>query len=93
MSRLGWKPKDVKTEATLREALAKAERERDEARRALQKVSPIHCSFCGKNQHEVEQMIAGPRVFICDGCVDLCVDIIREKSQPADPAKETEGAE
>jgi ATP-dependent Clp protease ATP-binding subunit ClpX len=38
----------------------------------------LYCSFCGKNQHEVKKLIAGPTVFICDECVDLCTDIIRE---------------
>ncbi len=37
------------------------------------------CSFCGKSQHEVKHLIAGPTVFICDECVDLCVTIIAEK--------------
>lgn len=37
------------------------------------------CSFCGKSQHEVKQLIAGPTVFICDECVDLCADIVAEK--------------
>jgi ATP-dependent Clp protease ATP-binding subunit ClpX len=41
----------------------------------------LHCSFCGKSQHEVKKLIAGPNVFICDECVDLCVDIIREDSK------------
>jgi ATP-dependent Clp protease ATP-binding subunit ClpX len=41
----------------------------------------LHCSFCGKSQHEVKKLIAGPNVFICDECVDLCVDIIREESK------------
>ena len=36
------------------------------------------CSFCGKNQHEVQKLIAGPTVFICDECVDLCIDIVDE---------------
>ncbi len=39
----------------------------------------LHCSFCGKSQHEVRKLIAGPSVFICDECVDLCTDIIREE--------------
>jgi len=39
----------------------------------------LYCSFCGKNQHEVRKLIAGPSVFICDECVDLCNDIIREE--------------
>ena len=38
----------------------------------------LHCSFCGKSQHEVRKLIAGPSVYICDECVDLCNDIIRE---------------
>jgi ATP-dependent Clp protease ATP-binding subunit ClpX len=38
----------------------------------------LYCSFCGKSQHEVRKLIAGPTVFICDECVDLCLDIIRE---------------
>ena len=41
----------------------------------------LHCSFCGKSQHEVRKLIAGPSVFICDECVDLCTDIIREEMQ------------
>jgi ATP-dependent Clp protease ATP-binding subunit ClpX len=40
----------------------------------------LHCSFCGKSQHEVRKLIAGPNVFVCDECVDLCVEIIREES-------------
>jgi len=43
----------------------------------------LHCSFCGKNQHEVRKLIAGPSVFICDECIDLCNDIILEESQEA----------
>ncbi|MBK1647395.1 ATP-dependent Clp protease ATP-binding subunit ClpX [Rhabdochromatium marinum] len=41
----------------------------------------LYCSFCGKSQHEVRKLIAGPSVFICDECVDLCNDIIREEMQ------------
>ncbi len=41
----------------------------------------LYCSFCGKSQHEVRKLIAGPSVFICDECVDLCNDIIREELQ------------
>ena len=41
----------------------------------------LHCSFCGKSQHEVKKLIAGPTVFICDECVDLCTDIIKEESK------------
>ena len=43
------------------------------------KSSTSYCSFCGKSQHEVLKLIAGPTVFICDECVDLCVDIIKEE--------------
>jgi ATP-dependent Clp protease ATP-binding subunit ClpX len=46
----------------------------------------LYCSFCGKSQHEVRKLIAGPSVFVCDECVDLCNDIIREEIQE----KETE---
>lgn len=41
----------------------------------------LYCSFCGKSQHEVRKLIAGPTVFICDECVDLCTDIIREEGK------------
>ncbi len=44
----------------------------------------LYCSFCGKSQHEVKKLIAGPSVFICDECVDLCNDIIREEIQGGD---------
>ena len=39
----------------------------------------LYCSFCGKSQHEVKKLIAGPTVFICDECVELCMDIIKEE--------------
>ena len=41
----------------------------------------LYCSFCGKSQHEVRKLIAGPSVFICDECIELCNDIIREETQ------------
>jgi ATP-dependent Clp protease ATP-binding subunit ClpX len=44
----------------------------------------LYCSFCGKSQHEVRKLIAGPSVFICDECVELCDDIIREEIQEGD---------
>jgi ATP-dependent Clp protease ATP-binding subunit ClpX len=44
----------------------------------------LYCSFCGKSQHEVRKLIAGPSVFVCDECVDLCNDIIREEMQGKD---------
>ena len=43
----------------------------------------LFCSFCGKNQHEVKKLIAGPSVFICDECIDLCNDIIKEELSEA----------
>ena len=43
----------------------------------------LYCSFCGKSQHEVRKLIAGPTVFICDECVELCMDIIREEHKSA----------
>jgi len=47
----------------------------------------LYCSFCGKSQHEVRKLIAGPSVFICDECIDLCNDIIREESSADTTAK------
>jgi ATP-dependent Clp protease ATP-binding subunit ClpX len=43
----------------------------------------VYCSFCGKSQHEVRKLIAGPTVFICDECIELCLDIIREERRAA----------
>ena len=43
--------------------------------------STLYCSFCGKSQHEVRKLIAGPTVFICDECVELCMDIIPEENK------------
>ena len=48
----------------------------------------LYCSFCGKSQHEVKKLIAGPSVFICDECIDLCNEIIRDEL----PADEVQGA-
>lgn len=50
----------------------------------------LYCSFCGKSQHEVKKLIAGPSVFICDECVDLCNDIIKEEVQNLSDIKTTE---
>lgn len=50
----------------------------------------LYCSFCGKSQHEVRKLIAGPSVYICDECVDLCNDIIREEIRESDQAVERE---
>ena len=49
----------------------------------------LYCSFCGKSQHEVRKLIAGPSVFICDECIELCNDIIREESQTEQGGKGT----
>ena len=49
----------------------------------------LYCSFCGKSQHEVRKLIAGPSVFVCDECVDLCNDIIREEIQEKDSDSST----
>jgi ATP-dependent Clp protease ATP-binding subunit ClpX len=46
----------------------------------------LYCSFCGKSQHEVRKLIAGPSVFVCDECVELCNDIIREELQGNEPS-------
>jgi ATP-dependent Clp protease ATP-binding subunit ClpX len=51
----------------------------------------LYCSFCGKSQHEVRKLIAGPSVFICDECVDLCNDIIREEVQGENGLKPRDG--
>jgi len=50
----------------------------------------LYCSFCGKSQHEVKKLIAGPSVFICDECIDLCNDIIRDE-QAAEPEASKDG--
>lgn len=50
----------------------------------------LYCSFCGKSQHEVRKLIAGPTVFICDECVELCMDIIREETKTSG-LKSTDG--
>ena len=47
----------------------------------------LYCSFCGKSQHEVRKLIAGPSVFICDECIELCNDIIREEGTTAEAAR------
>ena len=47
----------------------------------------LYCSFCGKSQHEVRKLIAGPSVFICDECIELCNDIIREEGTGSEAAR------
>ena len=54
------------------------------------KEETLHCSFCGKNQHEVRKLIAGPTVYICDECVELCTDIIQEEEQAGKVDNESE---
>ena len=49
----------------------------------------LHCNFCGKSQHEVRKLIAGPSVYVCDECVELCNDIIREELQESDQEAES----
>jgi ATP-dependent Clp protease ATP-binding subunit ClpX len=49
--------------------------------KATEAKNTLYCSFCGKSQHEVRKLIAGPTVFICDECVELCMDIIREENK------------
>jgi ATP-dependent Clp protease ATP-binding subunit ClpX len=51
----------------------------------------LYCSFCGKSQHEVKKLIAGPSVFICEECIDLCNDIIRDELPPTTIGKKGEG--
>ena len=51
----------------------------------------LYCSFCGKSQHEVKKLIAGPSVFICDECIDLCNEIIRDELPPGGEAREARG--
>jgi len=51
----------------------------------------LYCSFCGKSQHEVKKLIAGPSVFICDECIDLCNDIVRDEIAGMDAEKKNGG--
>ena len=51
----------------------------------------LYCTFCGKSQHEVKKLIAGPSVFICDECIDLCNEIIRDEPQTTDNGREGRG--
>ncbi|MDI3491522.1 MAG: ATP-dependent Clp protease ATP-binding subunit ClpX, partial [Thauera sp.] len=52
----------------------------------------LYCSFCGKSQHEVRKLIAGPSVFICDECIELCNDIIRDEIVGAADPESIKGA-
>jgi len=51
----------------------------------------LYCSFCGKSQHEVKKLIAGPSVFVCDECIELCNEIIRDELPPATDNKDARG--
>jgi len=57
----------------------------DDSKKETDSGKLLYCSFCGKSQHEVRKLIAGPSVFICDECVELCNDIIREEMQEQSP--------
>jgi hypothetical protein len=46
---------------------------------SMRRFLPLRCSFCGKSEHAVERLIAGPQVFICEACVDACIGILGEK--------------
>jgi hypothetical protein len=52
---------------------------RAEVQKSAEQSNLLHCSFCGKNQHEVRKLVAGPAVYICDACVDLCTDIVDDQ--------------
>ena len=54
-------------------------RPRAGAQKPVQEGNLLYCSFCGKNQHDVSKLVAGPAVFICDECIDLCTDIVDEQ--------------
>ena len=54
------------------------------------KSGDLHCSFCGKSQHEVRKLIAGPAVYICDECIELCNDIIAEEYEKEEGAQRRE---
>jgi ATP-dependent Clp protease ATP-binding subunit ClpX len=51
----------------------------------------LYCSFCGKSQHEVKKLIAGPSVFVCDECIELCNEIIRDELPATVDAKAAKG--
>ena len=52
---------------------------RADAQKSVGRGELLYCSFCGKNQHEVRKLVAGPAVFICDECIDLCTDIVDDQ--------------
>ena len=49
----------------------------------------LYCSFCGKSQHEVKKLIAGPSVFVCDECIELCNEIIRDELPATTQSKDS----
>ncbi len=60
-------------------------------RKRLFQRKTLYCSFCGKSQHEVKKLIAGPSVFICDECIDLCNEIIRDELPSTEGARDSRG--
>ncbi|APZ53708.1 ClpX C4-type zinc finger protein [Salipiger abyssi] len=73
-----------KTLEELQLKLSRAEKDRDDLKQRLEELRPLRCSFCGKPQNEVQKLIAGPSVFICNECVSLCADICNEGSLAAE---------
>ena len=71
-----WNILSAKIEAALPRAIDTGPSPAEGRGAALPKI--LHCSFCAKSQHDVQRLIAGPSVYICDECVELCVDIIRD---------------
>ncbi len=62
-------------------------RKRSKGRSRSAEKNTLYCSFCGKSQHEVKKLIAGPTVFICDECTTLCMAIIEGEASPVDTGK------
>ncbi|MFZ2029960.1 MAG: ClpX C4-type zinc finger protein [Vitreimonas sp.] len=63
-------------------------REPPDGRLSMEEIKPgdprtLRCSFCGKSQHEIKKLVAGPHVFICNECIDLCHDIIHDPAEPS----------
>jgi hypothetical protein len=76
--------KDVKAPAL--PAPTTGRREMSKAIRRLFKTK-LHCSFCGKSEHDVAKLVAGPNVFICDACVAICVDVMDNGRPSAPPSR------
>lgn len=90
-----WGSPKPAVDATMIETLIRerdeARKERDDANKALSAIRPLTCSFCGKSQHDVKKLVAGPTVFICDECIRICMDIVTEDAvtAPSPTAGET----